>query len=242
MNMGVLYGISLGPGDPDLITVKGAAILSACRHIFVPRGREGSEHTVAALAAKHLNPEADVHEIIFPTSTDRCEVEAAWAESSPAMVELLQQGEDIAVAVRGNILLYSNYARLLRVLRRHIPDLSVITIPGITPFVAASALTNFPLGRAKEPITILPGADDLEEIRRAIAAGNTLVLMNVGRRLGNILDVLEAAGAIGRSVFVSHAGMDQQFVETDLRNLRGHDPEAQHLSTILIGGRTEDTV
>ena len=240
--MGVLYGISLGPGDPDLITVKGAAILRTCRHIFVPRGREGSGHTVLPLAKKHLDPEALVYEIIFPTSANRCEVEAAWAESTPAMVELLEKGEDVVIAVRGNILLYSNYARLLRVLRRHIPDLEVITVPGITPFVAASALTNFPLGRAKEPITILPGADDLEEIRRAISGGNTLVLLNVGRRLGGILDVLETAGAIGRSVFVSHAGMEEQFVETDLRKLRGHDSDVQHLSTILIGSKTEEPV
>lgn len=240
--MGVLYGISLGPGDPDLITVKGAAILRACRHIFVPRGRESSEHTVLDLAKDHLGPEALVYEIIFPTSTDRTEVEAAWTESTPPMIELLEKGEDVGLAVRGNILLYSNYARLVRVLRRHIPDLEVITVPGITPFVAASALTNFPLGRAKEPITILPGSDDLEEIRRAISLGNTVVLLNVGRRLGGILDVLESAGAMGRSVFVSHAGMLEQCVETDLRKLRGHDAELQHLSTILIGGKTEDPV
>jgi precorrin-2/cobalt-factor-2 C20-methyltransferase len=240
--MGVLYGISLGPGDPDLITIKGAAILSACRHVFVPRGREGSENAVLALARSHLHPEAEVQEIIFPTSVDRCEVEAAWAESAPAMIELLEKGEDVALVTRGNMLFYSNYARLLRVLRRHIPDLKVITIPGITPFVAASALVNFPLGRAKEPITILPGAEDLEELRRALSAGNTLIIMNVGRRLGGILDVLEAAGAIGRSVFVSQAGMEDQLIETDLRKLRGHDTEVQHLSTILIGGKTEDPV
>ncbi len=240
MKKGVLYGISLGPGDPDLITVKGAAILGTCRHVFVPRGREGSGNAVLALAAKHLNPEARIHEVIFPTSTGRAEVEAAWGESAPTIAELLDSGEDVCLIARGNIQLYSTYTQFLRVLRRHVPDLEVVTIPGITPFGAAAALTNFPLGRAKEPIIILPGAEDLEAVRRALTAGATLILMNIGRRLGGILDVLEAGGAIGRSVFVSHAGMEDQFIETDLRNLRGQDAEVQHLSTILIRSKTEE--
>ncbi len=241
MKNGVLYGISLGPGDPELITVKGAAILAACRHVFVPRGRDGSENAVLALAANHLNPEARVHEVIFPTSTDRSEVEAAWGESAPTIAELLESGEDVCLIARGNIQLYSSYSGCLRVLRRRIPDLEVITIPGITPFGAAAALTNFPLGRAKEPIIILPSAEDLEAIRRALAAGNTLILMNIGRRLGGVLDVLEAGGAIGRSVFVSRAGMEDQFIETDLRNLRGRDAEIQHLSTILVRSKIEES-
>jgi precorrin-2/cobalt-factor-2 C20-methyltransferase len=240
MKKGILYGISLGPGDPDLITVKGAAILGSCRHVFVPRGREGSENAVLAIAGKHLNIHACIHEIIFPTSTDPAEVEAAWRESAPTMAELLESGEDVCLIARGNILLYSTYNRFLRVLRRHIPDVDVVTIPGITPFGAAAALTNFPLGRAKEPIVILPGADDLEAIRRSLSQGSTLILMNVGRRLGGILDVLEAGGAIARSVFVSRAGMEDQFIETDLRNLRGQDAEVHHLSTILIRSKADE--
>ena len=145
MKKGVLYGISLGPGDPDLITMKGAAILGACRHVFVPRAREGTENASACSSHQTLNPEARVYEIIFPTSTNRSEVEAAWAESVPEMVELLKSGEDVCLVALGNILFYSNYARLLRVLRRYLPDLDVVSIPGIAPFVAASALTNFPL-------------------------------------------------------------------------------------------------
>jgi len=240
MKKGVLYGISLGPGDPDLITVKGAAILGACRHVFVSRAREGFENEILSLAETHLHPEARVYQVIFPTSTDRSEVEAAWGESAPTIAELLESGEDVCLIARGSILLYSTYTQFLRVLRRHVPDLQVVTIPGITPFGAAAALTNFPLGRTKEPIIILPGAEDLEALRRALAAGSTLILMNIGRRLGGVLDVLEAGGAIGRSIFVSRAGMEDQFIETDLRNLRGQAAEVQHLSTILIRSKTNE--
>jgi precorrin-2/cobalt-factor-2 C20-methyltransferase len=137
----------------------------------------------------------------------------------------------------GDALLYSTYIYMLRALRRKIPDVRVVTVPGITAFSAAASLAEFPVGEAKEPVTIVPTADDLEDVRRAISAGGTVVLMKIGKRLNQILDLLEEIGAMDNGVFVSHAGMDAQRIETDLRTLRGQDAEAGYLSIILIRGK-----
>jgi precorrin-2/cobalt-factor-2 C20-methyltransferase len=241
MKKGTLYGIGLGPGDPDLITVKGVAILQACRHVFVPRTREGQENAVLAIAEKHINPDAEIHEIVFGAAADRTELSAGSEDSARRIAEVLESGEDACVIARGDILLYSPYTQVLSALRRRMPELEAITIPGISAFSAAAALANCPLGRGKQPITIVPSADDLEGVRRAVSEGGTVVVLDIGRRLGGILDILENAGVIGRSVFVSRAGIAGQRVESDLRNLRGHDSEAQHLSTILIKGKRDES-
>jgi precorrin-2/cobalt-factor-2 C20-methyltransferase len=242
MMRGTLYGIGLGPGDPDLITVKGAEILGRCLHVFVPKSRDGHANAVLTVASKYLHPDAELHEIVFPLATEGSELNSSWEDAARRIAEVLETGEDACVITRGDILLYTPYTRVLRALRRRLPDLEPVTIPGISAFSAAASVTNFPLGRGKDPITIVPTADDLEAVRRAIAEGGTVVLLNIGRRLGGILDILENAGVIGRSVFVSHAGMSDQSVERDLRKLRGQDSEVQHLSTILIRGKPEEGI
>jgi precorrin-2/cobalt-factor-2 C20-methyltransferase len=234
MEKGILYGIGVGPGDPDLITVKGAAILGECAHVFVPKARQEGESVALRIAGRHVNPKAQIHEIIFPMTTDREQLTARWEESARVIADVLEAGSNACFLTLGDAFLYSTYIYMLRALRRRIPDVRVVTIPGITAFSAAASIAEFPVGEAKELVTIVPTADDLDDVRRALATGGTVVLMKVGKRLGRILDVLESAGALGRSVFVSHAGMDNQRIVKDLSELRGAEADTGYLSIILV--------
>jgi precorrin-2/cobalt-factor-2 C20-methyltransferase len=89
------------------------------------------------------------------------------------------------------------------------------------------------VGERKETVTIIPTADDLADVQRALSGGGTVILMKIGRRLREVLNLLEEAKVIDHSVFVSHAGMENERVETDLRLLRAEDPQAGYLSIIL---------
>ncbi len=240
MEPGFLYGISVGPGDPELLTVKAAKILGSCLHIFVPKSREGMENAVAAIVRDHLRSDAELHPILFPTTVDRSDRHSGWEEPARRIAEVLETGQDACFLLRGDILLYSTYPHLLRALQRRIPTLKVLTIPGILPFCAAAALVNFPLGRGTETVTVVPARDDLEGVRRAVAQGGAVILINIGLRLGGILDILENAGVFGRAVFVANAGLQDQYVEKDLSRLRGLDAETGRHSTILIQGKPED--
>jgi len=239
MKKGTLYGVGVGPGEPDLITVKGAKILAECPHVFVPKARQEGESLALSIAREHVGSEAQIHELLFPMTTDKAELETRWTESAAVIAEVLEAGEDACFLTLGDTLLYSTYIYMLRALRRRIPDLNVVTVPGITAFSAAAALSEFPLGEAKESITIVPTADDLDEVSRAISGGGTVVLMKIGKRLDRILEILESHGTIGRSVFVSRAGLPEQRIVTDLNLLRGEDADRGYLSVILIRGQGE---
>lgn len=239
MKTGTLYGIGVGPGEPDLMTVKGAKILAKCPHVFVPKARQEADSLALSIAKEHVGPGAQIHELLFPMTTDKQELETRWTESAGVIAEVLQRGEDACFLTLGDTLLYSTYIYMLRALRRLIPDVNVVTVPGITAFSAAAALSEFPVGEAKETITIVPTADDLDEVNRAIKAGGTVVLMKIGKRLDRILEILESTGAIGRSVFVSRAGLPQQRIVTDMHQLRGEDADRGYLSVILIRGQGE---
>jgi precorrin-2/cobalt-factor-2 C20-methyltransferase len=242
MKTGTLYGIGVGPGDPDLITVKGARVLGRSTHVFVPKARKGAESVALNIAQQHVNPSADIHEILFPMTTDRSKLLAMWEESARAVAEVLESGTDACFLTLGDTFLYSTYTYLVRALRRRMPDVRVVTIPGITAFSAAAAQAEFPVGEGKEIVTIVPTGDDLDSVRQALQGGGTVVLMKIGKRLPQILALLEKSDSIDRSAFVSHVGMENEWIETDLSKLRTGDQEKRgYLSILLVHKQMEST-
>lgn len=239
MKLGTLYGIGVGPGDPELITVKGASLLSRCKHVFVPKARTASDSVALAIASRYLGSHARVHELVFPMTADTDELSTRWSDSAAQVAEVLGAGEDACFLTLGDPLLYSTYIYLLRALRERLVDVDIVTVPGITAFSAAAALTEFAVGVAKEPVTIVPTADDLTAVRQALEQGGTIVLMKIGKRLSDILNILEQTGLIDRSVFVSRAGMADQRVETDMRVLRNAGADVGYLSIILVHASEE---
>lgn len=231
---GVLYGVGVGPGDPGLVTVAGAELISKTKKIFVPIARIKSESLALDIARRYVSDDAEVVGLVFPMVTDKDELSRRWDESAGMIAAALSTGEDACFVTLGDPLLYSTYIYLLRALEKALPGAKVVTIPGVTAFSAVAALTSFPVGEAKEPVTIIPAADDLGAAREAMERGGTVVLMKVGKRLQRIMDLLEEQGVLENAVFVSNAGMENQRVETDLSRLRGESVETGYMSTILV--------
>jgi precorrin-2/cobalt-factor-2 C20-methyltransferase len=234
MKLGTFYGIGVGPGDPELITVKGATLLKQCRHVFVPKARIASDSVALTIAKNYLGASAQIHERIFPMTHDAEELAQRWLESAEAVAAILETGEDACFLTIGDPLVYSTYIYLLRALRSRLPELNAVTIPGITSFCAAAALTSFPLGEKKELITVVPTSDDLTHVRDALQRGGTVILMKIAERLAEIVAILTETGLIDQAVFVSRAGQEGQRVETNLRNLNLAEARTGYLSLILV--------
>lgn len=234
MKPGTLYGIGVGPGDPELITVKGARLLRDVKHVFAPKARVKTDSLARDIAARYIGPDTAVHELLFPMVTDKAELELRWDESAQAIAAVLRTGQDACFLTLGDALLYSTYIYLIRALKKIMPDAVINTVPGIAAYSLIAALTNMPVGEAKEPVTIIPAADDLDAVRRAVKGEGTVVLMKIGKRMAGILDILEEEGIIDNGVFAAYAGQEGERIETDLRRLRTEGPETGYLSTIIV--------
>lgn len=238
MKTGTLYGIGVGPGDPELLTVKGARLLASCHHLFVPKPPNAVSSVSLEIVKDYVKSGAEIHEVVFPMTTDPDELARQWDESASRIARVLQTGADVCYLTLGDTLLYSTYIYMLRALRRQLPDVNVVTVPGVSSFSAAAALAEFPLGEGSEPVTVIPTGEDLSNVRKALAKGGTTVLMKIGKRLKRILGLMENAGAVERGVFVSRAGMSGESVERDLRRLADEAGAATgNLSVILVRGR-----
>ncbi len=115
----------------------------------MPKARKGAESVALGIAQKHIGSQAEIHEILFPMTTDRLELEKRWEESAEVIADVLEKGADACFLTLGDALLYSTYIYMLRALRRKIPDVRVVTVPGITAFSAAASLAEFRLVKPK---------------------------------------------------------------------------------------------
>ncbi|MGC9196275.1 MAG: precorrin-2 C(20)-methyltransferase, partial [Syntrophobacteraceae bacterium] len=231
---GTLYGIGVGPGDPELMTVKGAKVLERCSHVFVPKARSDNGSIALAIAVGYLRQGCEVHELVFPMSADRGELSSHWAEAAEKVAQVLGRGEDGCFLTLGDPFLYSTYIYLVRSLRDRLPGVRVVTVPGITAFSAAASMAEFAVGEGSERVVIVPASDDLDAVREALAPGGTVILMKVGRRLAALLDLIGEAGLLERAVYVSRAGLEGQEVCTDLLKLRRERVQADYLSILLV--------
>jgi len=239
MSTGIFYGIGVGPGDPELITVKGARLIAACGCVVVPTSRMKKVSIALNIARRYISAGAEIVEQIYPMSSDKALLQEKWSQAAGDVLARLRKPQDVCFLTLGDPLFYSTHIYLLRCLKALDPDLKTVTVPGIMAMGAASAVTDFPLGEAKKPVTVVPTADDLTATRRAIEGGGNVVLMKVGDRLQPILALLEELDVIDRAVFVAKAGQDDQVVATDLRALNTSDPKTGYLSIILIDADKE---
>lgn len=238
---GTFYGIGTGPGDPGWLTVHGAQRLGTCRHVFAPKARIKSESLAQTIARPHIAPDATIHELLFPMTKDENELAVHWRAAAEEVAAVLERGEDACFLTIGDPMLYSTYVYLLRALRERLPELKAETIPGVTSFCAAAALTGFALGEGKAPVTIVPTADDLTAVRDAVRRGGTVVLMKIGSRLPHVLEVLRQEGCLEQAVLVSRAGQPEQRIVTNLRELPPEAPDVGYLSVILVTSRSRLT-
>ncbi len=238
--LGTLFGIGIGPGDPNLLTVKASHLLKQVPHVFAPKASTKAESIARSIVQPHLGPHAVVHDLVYPMTTNTDELDTSWRESACQVANVLEQGHDACFLTLGDPLLYSTYIYLLRALKARLPTVVTETVPGITAFSACASLTNFPVGEGRRPVVILPSSDDPTVLDAALALGGTLIIMKVGERLHKTLRWLDERLLLDKAVMVAKAGLPEQRVIMNLRPLLDEPSSLGYLATMLIHADTGD--
>lgn len=233
MGKGTLWGIGIGPGDPELVTVKAARVLGACPHVVAPAARTAEGSLALSIARPHLSEGVTVHEVEFPMTSDRELRRARWQEAARLCLALLEEG-DVAFPTLGDASLYSTWIYLAREVLALDPQARLEVIPGVTSFCAAAARTGTCLAEEGQILTIVPAAgDEPLSVKEAVERGPA-VLMKVGRRIASVVDALEEAGVLDRAVLVGRATQPEERIVRDLSTLKG--AQAEYLSVVLVEG------
>jgi precorrin-2/cobalt-factor-2 C20-methyltransferase len=229
---GTLYGISLGPGDPDLITVKGLRLLQSAAVVFVPVAEVSDRSVAAAIAEPLLRPEQRLVPLVFAMRRDPAARAAAWRDAAGRIAQVLHAGQDAAFLVEGDALTYSTFAHLAAVLHEDHPDLAVQVVPGVTSFAAASARTGEPLVDADQRLAVLPAVHAGPALEATLREFDAVVLMKVAGALDAALEALHATHRTDDAVFVERCGQPDERVVHDVRTLRG--TTVDYFSLIIV--------
>lgn len=221
-NKGTLYGIGVGPGDPELITVKGLRLLQRVPVVYIPKSREESGSFALSVVDAYLDrSRQEVIDLIFPMCKDREGLKAFWEQSADLISDRLGQGLDVACICIGDPLLYSTFAHMMRIVRDKDPDVEIQVVPGVTSIAACTAAVKVPLVQAGERLAVLPATYDPEGIRTVLRQFETVILMKVNRVVDQVLPILEELGLKKQSVFINRATTGEEQIVWDLERLRG---------------------
>ncbi|MDN5345169.1 MAG: precorrin-2/cobalt-factor-2 C20-methyltransferase [Clostridia bacterium] len=231
---GTLYGLGVGPGDPELLTLKARAILERVPVLAVPVSQRGEESLALQVVQPFIQPGQKILSLFMPMTHDRAYLERSWDAAAAELGQHLKAGQDIAFLTLGDASLYSTYSYLMQRLQNLRPGLKIVTVPGITSFAAAAASLNVPLAMGDEPLAIIPALKDPAALKEYLALFPNLVLMKVARHYDAIVDVLEEAGVAKGSVLASRCGQPGESFNRDLA--AGKGKKQDYLSLIIVKG------
>lgn len=225
---GIFYGVGIGPGDPELITLKAKRVLESCPVIATPQ-TSGGKTLALDIASQAVNLEGKtIVPLFFTMARDKEKQHAAHCQAAEEIEKYLAQGLDVAMLNLGDVSVYATFGYLQELLQAQ----GYITkmLAGVPSFCASAARLNQSLtGGMNQPLTIAPGgaADSV------LDGPGSKVLMKTGRQLPQALEVLAAHGKLEKSAMVCNCGLPNEEVWPDL-SLYDAERQAGYFATILV--------
>jgi precorrin-2/cobalt-factor-2 C20-methyltransferase len=228
---GHFYVVGVGPGAPDLLTLRAANIIRSSDVLIAPRAETSTESLALDVARECIDGQ-EIVEQIYPMARDEQQTERCWAGIADLVIERCARGQAVAHLTIGDPLLYSTAGYLMDHIAGRLPEERWHVVPGISAFQAAAAATRQTLTRQNDRLTLMP-AVNIPEVEAALGSCETLVLYKVGPRLARLTAALDERGYAGQATLVSHAS--QPGMETIQQGLRGaSDARAGYMSTVIL--------
>lgn len=238
MSAGTIYGVGLGPGDPDLMSVRADRLIRAARHVayFRKAGRAGQARRIIE---GMLHGEAREYPMEYPVTTEISFRDPAYnemlatfyADCTARLRGLAETGEDVAVLCEGDPFFYGSFMHLYERLKDDVP---VEVVAGITGMSGAWTATGLPVTWGDDVLVVLCGTLPEDELTRRMADADALVVMKLGRNLDKVRRALTASGRLEAAWLIEHATMANQTVR---RLTEAPSKPAPYFSMIVVHGQ-----
>ena len=231
---GKLYGIGVGPGDTELLTLKAARILKSVPVVFTPKSSKEKESIALSIVKPVLEEREDYKRLmlvtpIFPMIEDKDELEKIWNSASEMIAQYLDSGRDVAFITLGDPSVFSTYAYVQKKL---IENYEIETVPGITSFTACAAARNKALVEQNEILTIVPKIDD--RLEHVLEYSDSVVLMKASRNTSQLEETIEEKERPKEIYSVQNCTRENEKI------IEGFSNEKPYLTTTIIKFDDED--
>lgn len=232
MAVGTLYGLGVGPGDPELITVKAFRKLKECPVIAYPKKMKGSKSYAQKIIDIYVDSsEKNMLGLVFPMTKDVETLQTEWIKSVEKIYTHLQQGQDVAFVTEGDPMLFSTYIHLMKLMKEHHPDVPMQSIAGISSFNGTANRLNLPLADGDDHVAMIPATDNKEDMRKVIETHDGIVFIKIAKVLDQMLDLLEEMNLLHKTHVVTKVTSDEEVI-WDIETLRGTD--LNYLSCMVV--------
>jgi precorrin-2 C20-methyltransferase / precorrin-3B C17-methyltransferase len=234
---GTLWGVGLGPGDPELVTVKAARLIAEADVVAYHSARHGRS-IARGIAEPYLRPGQIEEHLIYPVTTEPTDhpggyagaMEDFYRDAADRIAAHLDAGRNVALLAEGDPLFYSSYMHLHTRLTQRF---DAVIVPGVTSVSAASAATGTPLVQGDEVLSILPGTLPVEELKRRLADSDAAVVLKLGRSYPAVREALSSTGRLDEAFYVERASTPQQRV---LSAAEIEDARVPYFSLAMVPG------
>ncbi|MHA7646381.1 precorrin-2 C(20)-methyltransferase [Nitrosopumilus sp. S4] len=201
--MSGLIGIGVGPGDPELLTVKAVKAIQNADIIMCPASNEDRPSialsVVSSLIDKSKNQ--DIVKLIFPMTKDKDVLEQTWKKNAKIMAEKVLSGKNVVYLTVGDPYLYSTWIYMHKDLKENYPDMEISVIPGIVSMFTFASKVGISIAEGAEKVAIIPSCYDLSSVKEIAKHSETMVFLKDGRYFDQVINVLKESGFPDNSIF-----------------------------------------
>jgi len=201
--MTCLIGIGVGPGDPDLLTVKAVKAIQNADIIMCPASKEDRPSialsVVSSLIDKSKNQE--IVKLIFPMTKDKDVLEQTWKKNAKIMAEKVLLGKNVVYLTVGDPYLYSTWIYMYKDLKENYPEMDISVIPGIVSIFTFASKVGISIAEGAEKVAIIPSCYDLSSVKEIAKHSETMVFLKDGRYFDQVINVLKESGFPDDSIF-----------------------------------------
>lgn len=242
MSPGILYGVGLGPGDPELVTVKAARVIGAADVVAYHSARHGRS-IARRIAEPYLRPGQIEEHLVYPVTTGTTDhpggyqgaMDDFYTEAAARIAAHLEAGRDVALLAEGDPLFYSSYMHMHT---RLTARFDAVIVPGVTSVSAASAAIATPLVTGEQVLSVLPGTLPVADLTRRLTEADAAVVLKLGRTYRQVREALSLSGRLGDAVYVERASTQGQRV---LPAADVDDSDVPYFSLAILPGDRSST-
>jgi precorrin-2/cobalt-factor-2 C20-methyltransferase len=241
---GKFVGVGVGPGDPELITIKAAKALKTAEVISIPKAHADKPSLALAIVKQIIEERPNppkMLELVFPMTKDEEELERLWSQNADIVAQKALTGKTIAFITLGDPMFYSTFIYLCQKMKEKHPEVELEIIPGVTSLTACAAVSKIPLAEKNEVIAVIPSGVDPKQIGEIARTADILVLMKGSKRLKGLVPVLEKSGFSDSTVVVvRRCTMPEETVTIgQLADVKDWDIHDDYFSISMIKEKTK---
>lgn len=237
-SLGKLIGVGVGPGDPDLLTLKAVRAMQSA-DVIAHFAKAGNASNARATVRQFLRPGVTELPLLYPITTERpaadpqyrSAIQGFFDEAATAVAAHLDAGRTVAVLSEGDPLFFGSYMHLhVRLMKHYLTDV----IPGVTGMSGCWSAAGLPIAQGDDVLTVLPGTLDEAELVRRFRENDPTVVMKIGRNLSKVRRALMAADRLGNATYIERGTMNDERL---MALVEKPDDSAPYFAIVLVAGR-----